>query len=234
MAKYGIVIMSQSGLTILDEKSMIQSWGNTIIDNIDENNPVLLRFRYPQNTEDVIDLRLSITYDLYRTYSGADEATGLGTSTDGNHSHSISTSIGGPDQSLNLNFWNYDSDPSEGHTHSLEDAMVDDNCTALRDHEHTRSTTFSSGAEGSHQHTISNHSHNLDFNMVTMGLGSLTVDVFVNGDLFMGNVSPEDSVNLVVPKNMLTYPGWNDIEIYSSEGLSRVNANYFTQIYLGT
>lgn len=234
MSIYGIVVMSKDGYVILDEKSMVQSWGNTMVDNIDENNPAVLKFKYPNNTEDVVKLILSITYDLYRTYSGAEEETGLQTTTGGNHSHSISTNIGSADQDMSMDFGTQQSESSQGHTHTLETVIVDSNCTALRDHEHHRDTSFSSGPEGDHKHTIQDHSHDLDFGMETMGLGSLTVDIEVNGSTFMTDVGPEDSVNLEIPKEMLNYPGWNIIEIFSSEGLSRVNANYFTQIYLGT
>lgn len=231
MSTYGIVIMSQSGLTILDEKSMIQSWGNTIIDNIDENNPVLLRFRYPQNTEDVLELILSITYDLYRTYSDVMEETGLTTSSSA-HSHAFTTRTGNGTGSMSYEDFEGRTETVEGHTHhwvtSREDGEFQKN------HTHSISTTTSAISESSHGHSINDHSHGLEFTTVTMGLGSLTVDIYVNNDLFMSGVAPEGSVGLEIPKSKLNYPGWNDIEIYSSEGLSRVNANYFTQIYLGT
>lgn len=232
MSVYGIVIRDKDGWVLLDEQSMVQSWGNTMVDNIDEDTPVVLMFRYPDNTGDILDFRLSITYDLYRTYSDTEEEEDLRTSNDGDHTHSLTTETAVTDQTITMDFGTQQSSTVHGHSHTLETAIVNSDCTALRDHEHVGTHSFSSIPEGSHTHEIDDHAHDLKFEMVEMGLGSLNVDIYINGDLFMDDVGPEDSFDLEVPPEFLNYPGWNKVEIFSSEGLSRVNVNYFTQIYL--
>lgn len=228
---YGIVIWSKDGYVILDERSMVQSWGNTMIDNIDFYTPVLLRFKFPDNTKELMDFRLSITYDMFRTYSGSAKAEPLAVSTGGDHTHLVATDTGGPNMVQDYNHWVITTTTNAGHSHGLKyDFLAHED--ALRDHEHYRTTSESTTTEGDHQHSIDNHGHPLLWGIHTAGYSSLTVDIYVNQVAYMYDVGPEESFDIPITEDFLNVPGWNDIQVYSSTGLSRVNATYFTQIYL--
>lgn len=234
MDLYGIVIWSEDGFVILDEKSMVQSWGNTMIDNIDGSHPVLLRFKFPTNAKELRDFRLSITYDMFRTYSGADGVGNLSTTSSGSgHSHSLgSTTTGVASGSMSYNTSSHNTGSTSGHTHSYTDWVSDRSFE--ENHTHTTWTTIFTSVEGSHSHVIQNHTHPLLWGIYTEGYSSLTVDIYVNGDLYLMSVAPGDAENISIPEEWFNFPGWNDIEIYSSEGNSRVNATYYTQVYIET
>lgn len=231
---YGIVVWSRFGHIILDESSMVQSWGNTMIDNIDENNPMLLRFKFPSNSKEMIDFKLSIDYAMYRTYSGADQSGSLSTtSTNSAHIHSVGTTTGTCSLSMTYDTLSVPFSSSAGHTHSNgTDYRSTGVCEA--EHTHNRSITLSSSGAGTHNHVISNHKHNLVWGIHTAGHSSLTVNIHINGSLFLSNVDPDQAYDIDIPQNWFNFPGWNDITISSSAGISRVNANYFTQVYIGT
>jgi len=236
---YGLAIYDWKGNTILTGAKMIQAWGNSMIDNIDTTNPVLLRFKFPDNTLELVEFRLSLKHEQYRTYSGVEEAANLvTTSTGSGHEHRYNIDSAQASGSMQyespeptINFLQGASEHAK-HPHTGFDKISTGEFE--RDHVHETSQNVSASVHGEdHHHRVDDHKHDLAWAIITDWLPEVDVDIKINGNPFMSDVEPGDAANILIPADKFTIPGWNDIEIFTSEGLSRINATYFTQIMAG-
>jgi len=146
-AKYGLKIVNKTGTaTILDQDGILQTWQDSIVDNVDSTHPIQFRFYLPPETLSVRKCKLSISLQNFRAYEqGAASGGGLTSSSAGTHSHLVFKWTGG----------------------SIWEGAMQMNTTSAGSHTHGITTDFPSGT---HNHGVDayigtgQHSHSISVN----------------------------------------------------------------------
>ena len=98
--KYGLKILDKTGTTtILDEDGLLQSYGDSIADNVDTTHKLKMKFYIPDETLSIRQIKLNFSLEAFRAYSTSADSENLGTvsisddvtsSSGQSHSHSVS------------------------------------------------------------------------------------------------------------------------------------------------
>lgn len=228
---YGIQIIGEGDQPImLDHRGIVQSWFDTVVENVGSNSPIVIKFYLSEDVRYVRQLRLNLSFENFRAYDRSAD------------------NFGGDLTSV----------PSESHWHGLEidiESALTGDSTATRTesgntslesgHSHSFSTTYrlayshnhpvsgpgvSWESTESHSHDTTAHDHPMEQGIwegSAMEPESVTVK--------LNNVDIEKTFentveNIKLPKDELVY-GWNTIEV-SSSSLGRISASYFIQVFM--
>jgi len=204
LGKYGIEIKNAAGdAVVLDQDGIIQSWGDSYADNVDATHKLKVKFYIPTETLSVKKVLLNFSLEAFRAYETGASSGGGSNTTTG--SESLSTGYGSTTGSS-------DYLPSP-HNHSFS-VEID-----IPSHDH--SVSFSS------------HTHGITYGIYE-STSATGVKIYVDGTLRLDNggagyATDQDNLDL---SSWITTSGWHYIELSSTQ-LGRINAAYFTQVFLG-
>jgi hypothetical protein len=258
--KYGMRIKNKAGTaTVLDEDGILQSWGDSQADNVNDAHKLKLKFYVPSEAINVKQIKLNFSLEAFRAYETGAASGGGGSSTSANGAFEYDTVTLDP-------VWNgsWDSAPVfssadfvpahdhsftfNGHTHTYSGGTtglgmngasitVSQNGnhtpqihTYIKNHYHSLNP---SGLVHSHSVSIPAHVHGMTYDIYesTTATG---VKVYVDGTLRLDNGGggyTTDQANLDITQ-WVTTTGWHTVE-FSSSRLGRINAAYFMQVFLG-
>ena len=202
---------------------LIQSWGDSVADNVDSTHKLKLKFYIPDETVEIKQVKLNFSLEPFRAYeTGAASGGGQTTSSGGGLNPTTGAS----------STWTTDANQGtvdflytstvEGHQHGY---------ASLGEHYHGMNHTHNVSIP-SHAHSVSNHTHSIDYGIYE-STAATGVKVYIDGTLRLDNGGSgytTDQANLDVTQ-WITTAGWHTIEL-SSTRLGRINAAYFTQLYL--
>ncbi|WP_026486803.1 phage tail protein [Caldanaerobius polysaccharolyticus] len=176
--KYGLEIKDATGQrTILDQDGILQTWQDSIVDNLDSSHPMQLKFYLPPETLSVRKCRLNISLESFRAYEKGAAAFGGWGVTSGPSSKSTS---GAYSDILNpswVDATSYNNDPSIGgttgngtitntsgsHDHSYtfhgHNHLVKINGASVYTEYGQVNATITVTSDGDHTHTIPAHMH---------------------------------------------------------------------------
>ncbi len=183
--RYGMELRSADGNTVLiSDIGLLQSWSNSMADNVDSTHKLKFKFYIPDETISVRQAKLNFSRELFRAYNtGAASGGGHTTVSGGGHT----TASGGGSTSGSGGGQTSSGGSSHSHTISGQTAawagshihsMTGGNYTSYdngRDYEFHRHQIYvgvdwdgyhnhdvegtTSSSESSHTHTVSNHQH---------------------------------------------------------------------------
>ena len=250
------------GSMILDKDGIIQSWGDSYADNVDSTHKLKIKFYIPSETLSVKKVLLNFSLEAFRAYETGAASGGSSTPTsDSGGSSSPTSAAGGDHRHQMLEYiqdindvvsvlktgggsidvhkknetlrWFRAGDAAGGNGADLGIEAAQGNYTI-----------YTKGASGTHTHTvtIAGHTHTVIIAAHTHGMSygiyestsATGVKVYVDGILRLDNGGAgytADQANLDLSA-WITTSGWHYIELSSSQ-LGRINAGYFTQIFLG-
>lgn len=203
------MVSRNSDKVMLDRGGIMQSWGDSIIDNVDSVEKLRMDFYVPDDFLRIETFNLYFRLLPFRSYSKG--ALGGG---------SVSQTSGAS---------------SETTTTGFEDANAVYTDTTIVDghkHQSLMLTTHSHGIEHTHQISLGNHTHNIDHGIYT-STSPAGVKVYVDGTLRLDNGGAgynTDQANLNI-KEWITTSGWHYVELSSSQ-LGRISCAYFTEMFI--
>jgi len=227
MDNFGIQIIGESGRFIIDRNGMLQTWVDSIADNLDGSNPLFLRFYLQDEIMDMQEFSLSFKTERFRSYTLSTLSSGVDTFiSENSHSHGIS-SLGTNIESMSRVGATFTTWGGSGNQHSYVDTRLPGGFTY---HDHT--VSGSTGSSGSHSHGTVSHNHNLDFGIrvASANPGTMTIALQRPGSSSWINVSYSnpDETNLLPYFDLNNLHGWYTLR-FSTDRLSRVTVSYLAQ-----
>lgn len=228
---FGIRIRSKEDRIVIDRHGMLQTWVDSVADNLDDDTPVYLRFYLPEETMTVQELKLSLETENFRSYTKATISSDpVSLPDDTTHTHDLdSLSIGFVDPSLYE--WDLATTDVHDDRHDYKEISID--YWAFDGHSHPVSGDIGSG--GSHRHGVEPHDHGLIFgiNVHDSSPGSIDVEIETpgNGWETVSYSDPED-IDLLPYLDQENLHGWYTLRL-STDRLSRVIASYMVQCLMG-
>lgn len=223
---FGIKIISKDNRVLIDRKGILQTWVDSVSDNLDGSYPVYLRLYLPEETMAVQEFSLSFKTERFRSYTLKtllETATSLESETA--HKHSWPT----PSTESTLipvGEGDLPTGDEPGHSHQYYPKRL---VSGASNHDHELSGT--SDTDGEHSHGTVSHDHGLDFgiNVANTNPGNISIAIQKDGGSW-SNVSYTSSNDI----NMLSYIDQNNVEgwytiRFSTDRLSRVTASYMLQ-----
>jgi len=232
---YGIKIVGYGDNPIMiDHHGIVQTWVDTVIENIDNGFPVIINFYLPAMVSYVRQMRLNLRFEHFRAYDkAAGNFGGTTTQNTTSHSHDISISLeafgtGSMSGSTSRKVTSDPEQSSGGVWHSHGD--IDDHYRYETSHSHNYSDTVSTESTEVHKHDTRSHGHPIGQGIwEDSALDPSDVTVKINGEDVEGEF--EDTVeDIKIPKEELVF-GWNTLEI-KSKSLGRISASYFLQVFM--
>lgn len=227
--EFGIKVKSKNDRTMIDRNGILQTWVDSVADNLDENHPVYLRFYLPEETMSVQELSLAIQTERFRSYTKETvQSDPVSLPDDTTHSHDVdSLSISFVDPGL----YSWDLLTQDVHDeygqHPYEEVSID--YWNFNGHTHQLQGDISPG--GSHPHGVEPHDHGLIFGINIHGSspGSIDVEIEVpdNGWQSVSYSDPDD-IDLLPYIDQDNLHGWYTLRL-STDRLSRVVASYMVQ-----
>ena len=236
---YGMKIVGYGDNPImLDHTGLLQTWADTVVENIDNNFPVVIHFYIPETVSYVRQLRLNLRFENFRAYDRATDNMESAVTTEepaGNHAHQVSFDITGEATGIAHGSSSYGrlTDPAQDangvyhqHDYTIEHKHASD-------YEHTHTDLdyiYTHESVDSHYHDSPGHLHPMEQGIwEDSSMSPSDVTVKINGEDVEGEF--EDTVeDIKIPKEELVF-GWNTLEIESSS-LGRITASYFIQVFM--
>ncbi len=180
--KFGLQIKDSTGnQTILDQDGLLQSWSDTIIDNVDATNRLAFRIYIPNNIISIRNVLLSFTLELFRAYSkgaasGGTTSSGPSSTTTSEDGGSISTSSGPSSTTTTLSRGTHRHIMFKHRTYNESDILelrqFDSDSRVVRIHSLNTGDLSTYESAGSHSHpmdhdhqiTVGSHKHNIAHN----------------------------------------------------------------------
>lgn len=236
---YGVEIVGYGDNPIMiDHNGLLQTWADTVIENIDNGFPVIVKFYLSEKVSYVRQIRLNLRFEHFRAYDRATDSMESIVTTEepaGTHRHEVYFDItGGP---TNI-------DPgSSSYTTYTDLAQTDGGVW----HQHKFTTVHQQHSDYDHTHTdldysyihesVDSHYHDSDGHTHPMeqgiwedsALNPSDVTVEING-IDIGEEFKNTVEDVKIPKEELVY-GWNTLEI-KSKSLGRISASYFLQVFM--
>jgi phage minor structural protein len=252
--RFGLMLRNAAGnRTILDDTGLMQSWSDTIIDNLDAVHRLVFKVYIPPETLQIHSVKLSFILENFRAYSKGAEAGGgvtLATPSGGGHTTiNGGGSTSGYQGSHRHQMFYFSGGTPDVSQRGFSARNVSGSAielalnTALGQHLYTYAAADSHRhSTPNHNHAVANHSHSVVIpahtHPIEYGIYQSTkatnVKVYVNDTLNNrlggANGYVTDQINLDLTQWMNI--GWNTIELSSSQ-LGRLNATYFCQIFMG-
>ena len=229
---FGIKVKGTQDRVMIDRHGLLQTWADSIADNLDGSYPVNLRFYLPEETMSVEELRLSFQTERFRSYTtGTIEREAETVPEESTHSHNFSIdSLGSCHLERRDHSWTSGTGGADNHTHSYEEEN-------LRETHHTsgwatgHAVDISSDVSGSHNHGTISHDHGIIFGINTHGSnpGSMSIEIQTPDNSWQ-NVSYNnpDDIDLLSYIDQENLNGWYTLKL-STDRLSRVTASYMIQ-----
>lgn len=224
---FGIKVKGAQDRVMIDRHGLLQTWVDSIADNLDGSYPVNLRFYLPEETMSVEELRLSFQTERFRSYTEKTAASDpVSLPSDTTHSHSLdSLQIANADPGIYT--WNLLTQDEHSDQHSYIAYSIDD--MAFNNHTHQLQGSISPG--GAHPHGVDPHDHGLLFGINTHGSnpGSMSIEIQTPDNSWQ-NVSYNnpDDIDLLPYIDQENLNGWYTLKL-STDRLSRVTASYMIQ-----
>lgn len=241
-------IKSINGDVMLDDRGMLQTWGDSQAENVGPLHKLKLKFHIPDDVISIKSIKLNFSLEKYRAYSTAAASGGGDTHTSENggiHRHlmleyvstindgvSVLKSGGGTVTVHRYNEprrWFRAGDSSGGNGAQLG---IESSGGSLQ--------VYTKGDSGPHTHdvTIPDHDHPIEYGIYeNASLVATGVKVYVDGidktsALGGGTGFTSDQANLDLTQWITEKDRWYTIEL-SSETLGRISAAYIVQLFLG-
>lgn len=227
VGKYGLMIKNAAGnATVLDQDGLIQSWGDSIVDDVDATHKLKLKFYIPPETLSIKKFILNFSREAYR-------ATTKGGTAGGDHRHQMMTTSGTPLSSNAVTAMLSPSGTASVLTAKANryqfvagDSSGGSGVTLYCESPGGSMQVYTKGASGEHTHPE-------DYGIYE-GTTATGVKVYIDGVLRLDNGGggyTTDQANLDLSA-WITTPGAHTLELSSSQ-LGRINAAYFIQVFLG-
>jgi len=240
MDPYGIQIVGHGDKPIMiDHRGILQTWVDTVIENLDENNPITILFYIPDNVSYVRQLRLNLRFEAFRAYDKATDNMETIVTTEepeDNHTHMVELQVTGEATGIAHGSSSYttytevasDEQGDHNHQYTIEHKIADD-----YRHVHTDlDYAYTHESTGSHYHNSDGHSHPMKQGIWEDEESTPSdVVVYINGEEVEEEFEETvEDINLPVE---FVGIGWNTIEI-TSKSLGRISASYFLQAFTTT
>jgi len=158
--RYGLRLLDSTGTqSILDDRGMLQSWSDSMADNVDSTHKLKLKFYIPDETISIRKIKLNFSREAFRAYAtGAASGGGHTTASGGG-----STSGGGGSQT---------SSAGGSHSHSISARTT----TSTGSHRHVMfaySSQTSPSVAGRHYHALNSDGGTISTSISTNSSSSL-------------------------------------------------------------
>lgn len=230
---YGIKVKGQQDRTMIDRHGLLQTWVDSVADNLDGSYPLYLRFYLPKETMSVAELRLSFQTERFRSYTtGTIERQAETLPEENTHSHNFNVdSLGSCTLEREEQNWETGTgDSGENHRHSYtQEWLVETHRTSGWVTGH--GVDISSDADGDHNHGTIPHDHGLIFGINLHGSNPGSIDIEIQlPDSSWQNVSYSnpDDIDLLPYLDQENLKGWYTLKL-STDRLSRVTTSYMIQ-----
>jgi len=236
MTDYGIQIVSDNDTLLLDGSGILQSWADSVADNLDATNPVILRMYLPPNTISVIECAMSFQTGKFRSYilETADSEIQF-LSGENSHGHAwgvyhVSSVTWEKTYPYIERYTSYY--PGSGpynHRHRFRMTCID---PSMSNHRHEIGGESSVG--GTHVHSPEAHDHGLvpGINLCPTNPGAMTVSFRKGAGAWQAVGHSGGNANLLPLLNQADLPGWYELR-FVSDRLSRVTVSTFVQAMMG-
>lgn len=253
--RYGLNLKDASGnKTILDDEGILQSWQDSVVDNIDNSHPLRIHLYLPSETARIYKAKLRLFFEPFRAYQKGNKSTEgtFGTTSDGGGGYSGGTSSDGGAAwgTLTSDVDSYIYGSQGGHNHAIAHLtqlgspgggyagtfQQSGNHTHnvyldIRAHSHNFNIDIPSH---SHQIFIPGHTHEPIFGIFET-YGNAQYEVFINGIDRTAAISgsgyiTSNQTDLDI-ESYLNKNAWNIVEIKATD-LSRVSATVFMQVLM--
>ena len=231
---YGVEIVGYGDNPIMiDHNGLLQTWADTVIENIDNGFPVIIKFYLSEKVSYVRQIRLNLRFEHFRAYDkAADNFGGTTTKSTTAHSHDVYVDLNayGTGNMSGSTTQTKSTDPAQDsygtwHSHSFKDHYRYE-----FGHSHSYGDTVSTESTGVHKHDTNPHDHPIEQGIwEDSALNPSDVTVEING-IDIGEEFKNTVEDVKIPKEELVY-GWNTLEI-KSKSLGRISASYFLQVFM--
>lgn len=239
-----VIIQNTSGTTMITSTGIIQSWGDSIVDNVDATHKLKLKFYVPTEMLSIKKVLLNFSLEAFRAYETGAASGGSSSPTsaaDGDHRHQMMTTTGNPLSDDTVDVLKSPSGVSTVHTAKASryqiiagDSSGGNGATLYIESPGGSMNMYTKGASGTHTHDVAIPEHLHD---ITYGIYESTsatgVKVYVDGTLRLDNGGAgytTEQANLDL-STWITTSGWHYIELSSTQ-LGRISAAYFLQVFL--
>lgn len=233
---YGIKIVGEGDKPIMiDHRGLLQSWTDTVIENIGPGGPIVIRIFLPTNVSYVRQLRLNLRFENFRAYDkSADNLGYILTTTNPTspHSHTIAFTIFNPlTGTMGGTVSMGNSTSTDTHNGTWHSHGYTENYRYLFSHDHGSSVTASQEAVEAHSHDSNPHFHPMEQGIFQGGSTFLpeNVTIVLNGN-DIGKTLEDTEEDIALPVDELYY-GWNQLTINSSS-IGRLSVSYFIQVFV--
>ncbi|MGJ7044638.1 phage tail spike protein [Thermoanaerobacterium thermosulfurigenes] len=255
--KYGLKIVNSTGTaTILDQDGILQTWQDSIVDNLDSSHPMQMKFYLPPETISVRKCKLNISLEPFRAYEQGAASGGGGSVTTPPSSYMTTVAntqdggLGWMDTTTSDEYVTINSDGDHNHSYTFSGhnhtvtingtqyatgyGQVGATITTTNSGPHTHSTNMHSHAVPQHVHyfdhthtvSIPSHSHAMIYGIYT-STSPTNVTIKLDGNIIMSGIN-NNQQDITIP---VSANGWHTIEI-SSNTLGRINASLFIQAFM--
>lgn len=205
---------------ILDNEGMMQTWQESRVDNVDENNPLVINIYLPKNTWSVNESILSFKLLPFRSYSKGLSSSGENIISTTSSGGGASTTTSG-DSGIDVRYGDSITEEADGHRHMFKMVIGHKHKIDIPNHTHDFSVN------------IPPHSHDIQHGIFTSTTAT-GVGVIINGvdrTSYLGGKFRTDKVDLDIT-DFLNVASWNEIKL-TSERLGRIDASVFIQAFMG-
>ena len=223
---FGLKVISENDRILLDRNGIMQTWVDSVADNMDGSYPMYLRFYLPEETMSVQEISLSFQTERFRSYTlktFEDTAQSLVAETTHNHSWPDPSTIS---ESHNVGVGSETTGSTEDHTHTYYPRRL---ASGFSTHWHDLSGSSTEGGE--HTHETETHSHGLVFgiNISNVMPGEVVVHIQKDGAAWEHvPYSEPDDMDLLPFLDQSDLVGWYTIR-FSTDRVTRVTASYMVQ-----
>lgn len=228
---FGIKVLSENNRLLIDRNGILQTWVDSVADNLDSSYPMYLRFYLPEETITVQEFKLSFKTENFRSYTTGVSTAGIYVfSEDTTHQHNLDSL---QQSSTNIGYDTWNEVTSDEHTdgHAWDTILISMN--GFDNHRHPLQGELGSG--GSHNHGTKSHNHNLNFgiNISSSSPGSISLAIMKDGGSWSSiSYSSSDDIDLLSYLDQDNLGGWYSIR-FSTNTISRVTASYMMQAMVG-
>jgi hypothetical protein len=207
----------------LDETNVkYLAWGDSLAENIDASHKLKIKFYIPDGVLQVKKLTLNFSVEAFRAYETGAENAIASVISSGNTSGNQLAVTADEFYGNTTAHWGHTHDVTdEGGTYTTTDSGLHSHEMPYHNHIHA------------HNVTIPEHTHEILYGIYE-STSAEGCKVYVDGTLRLDNGGAgysTDQSNLDLTQ-WVTTAGWHTIEISSTQ-LGRINAAYFTQVYVG-
>lgn len=215
------VVSRNSDKIFMDRGGIVQSWGDSLAENVDDVKKVRMDFYMPDNIERVDQFLLFFRLLPFRAYSKG--ALGGG---------SVSQTSGASSEETTKGFTEVDA----SYVDTTEDGAHDHSEEVTEQPNHTHKSLMlqghTHGIEHTHNISLGNHTHDIDYGIYE-STSATGIKVYVDGTLRLDNggsgfTTDQENIDL---SEWITAPGWHYVELSSTQ-LGRLSVAYFTQVFL--